>query len=498
MSALEALFNNSPTIAAARSVLFGQLFSGGITLRRDGAQVELTPVFQAHISTKWLSFATDVFDSALKWGVVAVAFDDDEELRRAQARARARGEDAGASNTGPTLALVPIVPPHSCIKLGWHMTGKRGYTRTYDVHCTNGNRKDEDAHVFVRQAPDSEGNVCSPMSSVFELGIFVDALSELALTAEITLARPRLVTETQPSATAAFDAFTSFDTFSRELTGELEQEQSAQAARNLAFQQELASVAERMRFRPCPPGSRGGGVATGDCSALPPPVPPSIFTLPVGQKLVAAPGNLPQPRADLESLMRLSVDSFCAAFGVPAATVFNTQNTSSTAELAILNSTVKSLATFINSILTFAYVSIYGTDGSNLTLELQIAPLAATNELIAVHKANLAPLDVTIPLGMKSIGATQSAIQVALEQAQERKRKADAYQEARDADAKRQRDQRYDAGAQRATIALQHAAAIGNLKEARRAQLSEAEEDEKSRRKGELEEEASGKRRRRK
>ena len=49
MSALEALFNNSPTIAAARSVLFGQLFSGGITLRRDGAPVELTPVFQAHI-----------------------------------------------------------------------------------------------------------------------------------------------------------------------------------------------------------------------------------------------------------------------------------------------------------------------------------------------------------------------------------------------------------------------------------------------------------------
>jgi len=162
--------------------------------------------------------------------------------------------------------------------------------------------------------------------------------------------------------------------------------------------------------------------------------------------------------------------------------------------LAILNSTVKSLATFINSILTFAYVSIYGTDGSNLTLELQIAPLAATNELIAVHKANLAPLDVTIPLGMKSIGATQSAIQVALEQAQERKRKADAYQEARDADAKRQRDQIYDAGAQRATIALQHAAAVEDLKEARRAQLSEAEEDEESGLKGGDEEGASAER----
>ena len=68
MTALEDLYNSSPAISAARSVLHGQLFSSGITLRRDGAAVKLQPAFQQHLSTKWLDFATNAFDALLKWG----------------------------------------------------------------------------------------------------------------------------------------------------------------------------------------------------------------------------------------------------------------------------------------------------------------------------------------------------------------------------------------------------------------------------------------------
>ena len=65
MEALESLYTSSPAITAARSVLRGQLFGGGIVLRRGGEDVKLKADFQRYLSSKWLGFAGDVLDLSL-------------------------------------------------------------------------------------------------------------------------------------------------------------------------------------------------------------------------------------------------------------------------------------------------------------------------------------------------------------------------------------------------------------------------------------------------
>eukprot|EP00966_Prymnesium_polylepis_P088167 2040730-Prymnesium_polylepis.1 len=65
--ALESLFQGNPAVQAARTVLSGQLLSGGISLRKDGKDVELTPQFRDHLSEVWIPFAQDVIDCFLKW-----------------------------------------------------------------------------------------------------------------------------------------------------------------------------------------------------------------------------------------------------------------------------------------------------------------------------------------------------------------------------------------------------------------------------------------------
>lgn len=192
LEALQQLYTSSPAIAAARSVLRGQLLGGGIVLRRGGEDVTLKPEFQRYLSSKWLAFAGDVLDSFLCWGLVVVAYDEDLELQRRAARLATKGAK-------PEPVLAPMVPPRECIELAFRQTGKMGYLRQYIVYNLAGpihaTKEDTDARVFIRQQPDAVGNVVSPMATVFEMGSMVTALNELALTAEITLARPRLWTQ---------------------------------------------------------------------------------------------------------------------------------------------------------------------------------------------------------------------------------------------------------------------------------------------------------------
>ena len=188
IEALESLYTSSPAITAARSVLRGQLFGGGIVLRRGGEDVKLKADFQRYLSSKWLGFAGDVLDSLLKWGLCVVVFDEDLDLKRRASRVAARGAK-------PEAVLAPLVPPRETIEIAYRQGGLMGYTRQYvcfnmtsPQHAT---KVDENARVFIREHPDAVGNVVSPMSKVFELGSFVTALTELALTSEITNARPR-------------------------------------------------------------------------------------------------------------------------------------------------------------------------------------------------------------------------------------------------------------------------------------------------------------------
>ena len=104
--------------------------------------------------------------------------------------------------------VVPIVPVLGSYEVAFQMTGRAGYKREYLVYsCApgHGTRQDEEAKVMVRQHPDAVGNVNSPLASVFELGSFVGALTELAITAEASRARPRMVTQMRKKDNNALD-----------------------------------------------------------------------------------------------------------------------------------------------------------------------------------------------------------------------------------------------------------------------------------------------------
>ena len=72
------MFQSHPAVQAARTVLSGQLLSGGISLLKDGNVVQITPTFKDHLNEVWIPFAQDVIDCYLKWGYVAISYEEEE------------------------------------------------------------------------------------------------------------------------------------------------------------------------------------------------------------------------------------------------------------------------------------------------------------------------------------------------------------------------------------------------------------------------------------
>lgn len=56
------------------------MLAGGLSLKREGADVELTPAFRAHLDAIWLPFAADVLDSIIKFGVTPIVYEQLEEV----------------------------------------------------------------------------------------------------------------------------------------------------------------------------------------------------------------------------------------------------------------------------------------------------------------------------------------------------------------------------------------------------------------------------------
>ena len=194
--AIEQLWNTHPAIQAARTILHGQLLSGGIVLRRDGEVVDLKPAFKQHLDELWIPFAQQVVDSFLKFGYVMVSYEEDLDSLTHMTNKRRKG--AAGSGGALTPNLIPIVPPTDTYEIAYIMAGRAGYHRRYLAYAMAphmATKIDEEARVVVRQHPDTEGNVNSPMATIFDLGSFVSALTELAMTAEITNARPRVWTQ---------------------------------------------------------------------------------------------------------------------------------------------------------------------------------------------------------------------------------------------------------------------------------------------------------------
>ena len=306
--ALEHMFQGNPAVQAARTVLSGQLISGGISLRNNGKDVDLQPAFRQHLSEVWLPFAQDVIDSFLKWGYVVISYEDhDDDLRKASllskrqkvdpsmpnGKAASRGSKAVHVQQTPTEPplIVPIVPILGSYEIAYRMGGRVGYKREYMVYSTNptaGNMLDEEARVIVKQHPDQVGNVNSPLASVFELGSFVASIMELAVVAESSRARPRMVTQMRKKDTSALDPGNLFfDSESRAVQAGADVDESAGQTRALQLQQQMCAMINRLQTKHHGPdhdmhsfGGAGGSKISGKMSYAPPEVSPSLFHLP--------------------------------------------------------------------------------------------------------------------------------------------------------------------------------------------------------------------------
>ena len=299
--ALENMFQGHPAVQAARTVLSGQLLSGGISLRKDGEDVDLTPQFRDHLAEVWIPFAQDVIDCFLKWGLVPISYEEyeDDTLRATllSKRMKLSPKGRGGSNASKAVAattraapvIVPIVPTLGSYEVAYAMGGRQGYKRKYLLYSNapgQGTREDEEARVIVRQHPDSVGNVNSPLASVFELGSFVSALTELALVAEASRARPRMVTQTRKKDANALDPGNLFfDSESRAVQSGADHDENASQARSLQFQQALCNMINKLQTS-APTmdhnlnSFHGAGASSGKHPYAPPEVQPSLFTLP--------------------------------------------------------------------------------------------------------------------------------------------------------------------------------------------------------------------------
>jgi hypothetical protein len=300
------MFQSNPAVQAAKTVLSGQLLSGGISLRKNGSDVELTPAFKDHLNEVWLPFAQDVIDCFLKWGHVVVSYEEHEdELRRASLLAKRRkvepvqSQRGGKSKASKAVAqapveppvIVPIVPQLGTYEVAYRMGGRQGYKREYLVysnHPGTGTREDEEARVIVKQHPDQVGNVNSPLASVFELGSFVSAIMELAVVAESSRARPRMVTQMRKKDASALDPSNLFfDSESRAVQAGADADESAAQARALQLQQQMCDMINRLQTKQSGPdhdmnsfGGAGTSKMVGKSSYAPPEVSPTLFNLP--------------------------------------------------------------------------------------------------------------------------------------------------------------------------------------------------------------------------
>ena len=76
-----------------------------------------------------------------------------------------------------------------------------------------------------------------------------------------------------------------------------------------------------------------------------------------------------------------------------------------------------SLAKSINEVLSDTYTELYGSEEGDVQLELVTAPLAATEEVIALYAAGIAPAEVAVPACLHAIGASRDQIEDAVKKA---------------------------------------------------------------------------------
>ena len=85
-----------------------------------------------------------------------------------------------------------------------------------------------------------------------------------------------------------------------------------------------------------------------------------------------------------------------------------------------MNTTVSQIAKYVSQVLTLAYRDIYGDEESieePVQLQLLTAPLSASEEVVNLYAAGLAPIDIAMPAVLHSIGASKDQIETAVAKA---------------------------------------------------------------------------------
>jgi hypothetical protein len=449
MLAIEHLYNSSPSIQAARAILVGQLLSSGLSLTRSGEAVKLTGTFSKHLESVWMPFTRIVVDSILKFGFCVVSIEEeapppfsaftsarDGEPEPKRTKGVGAPQTDGNSTDGTKVVrdapkpdraknLVPVVPTMLSYEVALVPGGRCGYDRTPHIFTTapaHAYVEDKYSAIFFRTWPDHNGNLVSPVAAAFEHVSFVNALRELALSAEVVRATPTLVTQSAPRVAAPGAGGVDpsnlfFDAESRSIQQSSADSEAAERTQQLALTAKLAQELNRVRTTNPDPTA----VNSAPPPPLPPEVPPRLFALPERQVLV--PNALqPNARTDLEALMRAANESIACAMGVPASVIFEGKfSANSMSQLQLLNTTVSSISLAVNEVLTKTYHAIYG--GSDDTeLVLRTAPLAATAEVQSLYQAQIIDYESAMPAALHSLGCSSEEIDAALE----RRRKAEA------------------------------------------------------------------------
>jgi len=478
MQHLRDVFERNPAILSARNVLHSQLLSSGLLLKKDGKSVDVTPLFRQHLDTHWSSFARDVIDSFLIMGFVVVSYErDDVPSATNSIRERKRKRDPSASAN-----LMPIVAPIGSYDLAFVMSGRAAMQRSYRIYrrtTRSGSAAvevDDGSVLFMRNPPDEEGNINSPVASIQHVANFVNEMMSLASVAERSRARPPLVTKTRPKQTKPGAAPTDmyYDTESRQIAREGEDEENAHSARALQIQLDLCRLINESRLG-IGSGSRSGRFLGNGAGGAASDLGERMYTLPINTE--EAHVEQAQARGDLVNIIRMALDEMCTAIGVPSSLLFEGRFAGqSTAQLALLNSTVQQLGRKVDTVLTAVYNDIYGPGGaldvevnpddkktmkdqvresgetiklatqganvtttegidapdSNETIELvtTTAPMSAAQEVLALFTGGLADFEAAAPLALHSVGMSAAEIEGALDRYREREEEKKKQEEA--------------------------------------------------------------------
>lgn len=430
---LENLFNTNSTLVAAKNVIHSQILSGGITLRRSGATIPLTPEFQRHIDTHWLPFVKTAIDMLLVCGFVVVSYElDDSEEEEVHIPSLARavpnrpGEGAFSSNvpappqrTAKTRAesIIPNALMLGCFQLTFELTGERNYRRRYNAYNLSSSAlpmQEGSVRIYVKDHPDRTGNVNSAVAATAPMCGFANTILDLAVRCEVGRAAPAIVTQARKTSGSGANANPRdmfFDTESRNLHDQslLNDDQFA----NSALRAQLESARTHNAGYAFDPARTSQVNTSIDRGRRHPNLRDASFegkmlTLPGEQEMASYP--LPQSRTDLCDILRLTMDGMAASMGVPSSLLFESRfSAQSTAQLSLLNATVQQLAKTLDSILTRAYSDIYGAE-EGVELVTTTSPLAAADEVLRLYSSGLADFKVAAPLALNAIGVGQGGI----------------------------------------------------------------------------------------